>query len=226
MNDETQKNISKYIKSFSPNRYKKKSDDAEYLSHFNEKLKINLEKFLQIANSKKYEKFMLEIGCGCGDFIVNYAKNNKQTFCTGIDAYKGGIITTTRKVLANNLENISLLNDDARLFIDNLNEFEWNEIFILFPDPWPKKRHHKRRLLTREYITFLLTKIKKDGQIIIATDDTSYQDFIKEQLAELDHIVKKEEDVFDLIHYYEKTKYHSKAISDRRFTLFFKIAKK
>lgn len=226
MNCETQKNISKYIKSFSPNRYKKKSDDDQYLSHFNNTFKATKEKVLIEKNNRKFSKFMIEIGCGCGDFLTNYASNNKDTFCIGCDAYTGGIIITTRKIVEQKLSNVNLLNYDAREFLDKIDDCFWDDIFVLFPDPWPKKRHHKRRLLTKNYILELLSKIKNGGSLTLGTDDESYQDFIKDQLEEIDHIIKTNEEVLDIISFYKPTKYHTKANLAKRNSLFFKIIKK
>jgi len=229
---ETQKNISKYIKSFASSRYKQKNSDyGLFIEHF-PKLSINENNILEIFKLGNFDKIMIEIGCGCGDFLINYAKNNQNSLCIGCDVYKGGILTTIRKILSNKCTNIFLFNDDARLLIDNLPNNLINEIYILFPDPWPKRKHNQRRIINKEYINILLNKISKDAVIITGTDVLDYQNNIRDIFTSFKDFVIFEEilenEIKNKIEYlwYEKTKYHEKANLEGRNAIFFKIIKK
>ena len=85
-------------------------------------------------------------------------------------------------------QNIRIWPDDVRLILDK-NKFQFAEIWILHPDPWPKARHEKRRLLSAEFLNLLATKLAPDGKIIIGTDHWEYFDWITEQIKNTNLVI-------------------------------------
>jgi len=123
----------------------------------------------------------LEIGFGNGNFLIDMAIREPQSNFIGIDFYHKGI----RKVITHmdrlHLKNIRVAYGDASEKIPILfEEGEISEIFINFPDPWPKKRHHKRRLIKPNFVESLAGKLAPQGKVRIATDFTSYAQEILE----------------------------------------------
>ena len=84
----------------------------------------------------------------------------------------------------NEYKNIRVFNDDVRLLLKDFKNIKFSEIWILHPDPWPKTRHEKRRLLNHEFLNLLSKHIGETGKIIIGTDHWEYYDWIIEQLKQ------------------------------------------
>jgi len=118
---------------------------------------------------------ILEIGIGMGEALLQLAADNPQNNYIGIDVHKPGIGAVLMGIEKNNLKNIRLFNHDA---IEILNQRIANEsltgIHLFFPDPWHKKRHHKRRIVNDNFAQLLRCKLKIDGYIHIATDWENY----------------------------------------------------
>ena len=117
----------------------------------------------------------LEIGFGTGNFLIEMAIREPGSNFVGLDFYHKGIRKIIARINKLKLENIRIVYGDARekiplIFDDN----ELHEAFINFPDPWPKKRHIKRRLIKPQFIKSLSQKLKKNGEVHIATDSKNY----------------------------------------------------
>ena len=89
-----------------------------------------------------------------------------------------GVVKILSRIQAENLGNIRLYRDDARLLVERLPENSLGRAFILFPDPWPKLRHHKRRIVSDEVLAHLARALKGDAELRIATDDPGYLEWI------------------------------------------------
>ena len=126
-----------------------------------------LQDFLKTSLSFK----TLEIGSGHGDFLVNYAQNYPDRFCVGIDLITQRIEKSLKKAKRYNLNNCCFLKARAEEFLDCLPEtFRWDEIIILYPDPWPKRRHHKNRLFQLEFLSQLAKRVNSNEKIHFETD--------------------------------------------------------
>lgn len=127
----------------------------------------------------------LEIGFGNGDNIFALAcKHPKENFI-GIEVYQPGIasLLSLLKNLPQPLNNIRIYNEDAVAVLqDCIPDQSLDKIFILFPDPWPKKRHHKRRLIQAQFILLLQKKLKSGGKLHLATDWEDYAKHINSVL--------------------------------------------
>ena len=123
---------------------------------------------------------ILEIGFGMGNFLVTAAQENPNNNYIGIEIYRPGIGAVLTKLAALDLNNVHIYCADTQdvmqqCILDN----SVAEILILFPDPWPKKRHHKRRLIQAEFISLVQQKLKAKGQLHIATDWENYAKHIE-----------------------------------------------
>lgn len=137
---------------------------------------------LDEVNTRK-PKLCLEIGFGKGEVLVDNALKRPFDYFVGIEVYSSGLAAVIREVKEKKIKNITLIQADAMdvlpdMFADNI----LDEMKILFPDPWPKKKHHKRRLLQDHFIEILINKMKKEGLLHIATDWDTYAKKILEDL--------------------------------------------
>lgn len=114
---------------------------------------------------------VLDIGVGMGATTASIAKSNPDTDFIAVDVHKPGIGSLLRLVNEQASENVRVVCHDVIDIIRyQLPDNSLNAVYIFFPDPWPKKRHHKRRLVNKAFIDLLLPKIQKQGRIFIATD--------------------------------------------------------
>lgn len=138
-------------------------------------------KLSDILDSRK--AFTLEIGCGHGHWLAAYAKTNPQEFCIGIDLITGRIEKSLRKQELQNIKNIAFLKAEATEVLDALTPaHQIEKIFILYPDPWPKKRHHKNRFLCAENLTRLAKVATTGAKLYFRTDDADYFEWTVREL--------------------------------------------
>lgn len=117
----------------------------------------------------------LEIGCGIGDFVVKTATDAPAVNFIAIDYYNKGCLKTCRRIERHDLANVRVLRVEARQFIaEHVKKESLAAIYINCPDPWPKKRHRKRRLVNRRFMEFLLQYLAPGGEFTFATDFADY----------------------------------------------------
>jgi tRNA (guanine-N7-)-methyltransferase len=117
----------------------------------------------------------LEIGCGVGDFLVKTAEGRPDWNFIAIDFYNKGCLKTCRRVDSNNMTNIRVLREEARQFIEErLAPGSLRAVYINCPDPWPKKKHRKRRLVNRQFVAFLQQYLAPGADFFFATDFDDY----------------------------------------------------
>ena len=117
----------------------------------------------------------LEVGFGMGDFLVEMAVRDPNSNFVGIDFSQNGIQKLLIRVNNLNLNNIRVIYGDVRKKIPLLfHDGELDTVYINFPDPWPRKRHFKRRLVKPELVKLMSRKLAPDGHIYIATDSEPY----------------------------------------------------
>ena len=112
------------------------------------------------------------------------AASDPDSLFVGVEGYQTGVSNCIRTARLHGLKNIRIAPFDVGLIIDKLPNQCFDKIFILFPDPWPKQRHHKRRLINKHFLQCIVKSIKPNGTFIIATDDQNYQNAIKHAFAE------------------------------------------
>ena len=126
----------------------------------------------------------LEIGCGIGDFIVQIAERHPEWNFIAIDIFNQGCKQTCGRIENSGLTNILMLRMEARyLMYHYLNADSLAAIYINCPDPWPKKKQRKRRLLNSEFIDLALYCLQDNGELNFATDFVDYGETAAQLLA-------------------------------------------
>ncbi len=124
----------------------------------------------------------LEIGFGGGEHLLAQAAHHPETLFIGCEPFINGVAKCLAGIDAQKLSNIRLFTDDARKLIAQLPDACVDSVFILFPDPWPKARHNKRRLVSAETLSLLARIHKKGGRLLLATDHVDYSVWMLEVL--------------------------------------------
>ena len=118
---------------------------------------------------------VLEIGCGTGDFVVKTAEDQPGLNFIAIDYYNKGCYKSCRRIERHGVTNVRVLREEARQFItERIAPASLAAVHINCPDPWPKKRHRKRRLVNRQFVEFLLPYLAPGGDFYFATDFDDY----------------------------------------------------
>jgi tRNA (guanine-N7-)-methyltransferase len=132
----------------------------------------------------------LEIGCGKGQFIVETAIRHPDTNFIAIEKISDVVLLAMERTKSENLNNLKFIIGDAK----NLSEYFSAEcvalIYLNFNDPWPKKGHYKRRLTYKDFLDIYKSILKKNGGIILKTDNRLYFDFSLIQFKEAGFTVK------------------------------------
>ena len=121
---------------------------------------------------KKLDNFYLEIGSGKGDFLVKMATSHPDLFFLGIEKNVTCAGFSFKKLVESKLENAKLVWQDATNITPLLKDGSVKTIFLNFSDPWPKKRHHKRRLTSESFLKEYQRILKDDGLIVFKTDNS------------------------------------------------------
>jgi len=116
----------------------------------------------------------LEIGFGGGEHLAAQARAHPEIGMIGVEPYEGGIVKLLAAIEEERLDNVRILVDDARRLLRRLPEASIGHVFILFPDPWPKKRHHKRRIVNPVTVADLARAMRPGAELRLATDDPGY----------------------------------------------------
>ncbi len=124
---------------------------------------------------------VLEIGFGMGDSLLQMAEENPEVNFIGVEVHRPGVGHLLNRVLENGTTNIRVFAEDSIDVLKNCMPLaSLDKIQIFFPDPWHKKKHHKRRLLNQDFAQLLASRLKSDGVLHIATDWQDYAESIKE----------------------------------------------
>lgn len=116
----------------------------------------------------------LEIGFGAGEHLAWQANANPDTGIVGCEPFVNGVAKLLGEIEQQTLANIRIWDSDAREVLDWLSDASLDRVFILYPDPWPKKRHHKRRLISPGTLEILARVMKRGAELRIASDIGDY----------------------------------------------------
>ena len=129
----------------------------------------------------KSKSITLEIGCGKGHYLSAYAAAFPQETCVGIDLISERVRDSQRRAKNRNVENAFFFKAEAFEFLEALpRDVGLEKIFIFFPDPWPKERHHKRRLMEGEYLDYIRQFAHAGSRLYFRTDHTEYFEWTTE----------------------------------------------
>lgn len=118
--------------------------------------------------------FALEIGFGGGEHLAWQAERHPEIGYIGCEVFKNGLAAILAAIRAKGLRNIRLYPETAQGLIERLPEASLDTIFLLFPDPWPKRRHRSRRFVNRDNLRQFARLLKDGGELRIASDDPGY----------------------------------------------------
>ncbi len=144
----------------------------------------------ELAQYKDKLPAEIEIGCGKGGFICEMAKQNPDKTFFAVELITDVLVTALERVKNENIENVKFLNLNALRLPEFFAEGDVSVIYLNFSDPWPKSRHEKRRLTYREFLRTYKKFLKKDGYVIMKTDNDALFDFTLEELPEADFSVE------------------------------------
>ena len=140
---------------------------------------------LRFNKEEKLEKpLTLEVGIGKGDFIVANAKDNTDYIHIGVELNESIYAIAMKKIVNEGIDNIKMLNCRALDLLELINEGSIEKVYLNFSDPWPKDRHAKRRLTSRQFLARYDQFLKKSGEIIFKTDNKGLFDFSLEEVKE------------------------------------------
>ena len=126
----------------------------------------------------------LEIGFGAGEHLAHQARTNPDVGFIGCEPFVQGVAGLLRHLEDDGTgERVRIFPDDARLLLDRLPDASVGRLFMLFPDPWPKKRHHKRRLIDTENLADFARILKDGAELRWASDDKDYVAWTSERVA-------------------------------------------
>jgi tRNA (guanine-N7-)-methyltransferase len=118
---------------------------------------------------------LLEIGFGMGHALIDAAQRHPDWNCVGVEVYRPGIGALLNAISAAQLTNIRIIEGDARdVLAAMVGPGQLHRLIVFFPDPWPKSKHHKRRLVNEEFATLAASRLGDDGRLMIATDWAHY----------------------------------------------------
>ncbi len=130
------------------------------------------------------QSIIMEIGFGMGEATAIIAKNHPNNGYIAVDVHPPGIGKLLARIVENDLTNLKVIEDDVHVVLQHMIPAEsLDGIHLYFPDPWPKKKHNKRRIVNEGFLQLIHPKIKKGGFIHIATDWVPYAESIQEVFA-------------------------------------------
>lgn len=162
----------------------------------------------------RHAPLILEIGFGDGETLAAHCSANPECNFIGVDVHRPGVGHLLLRAEELALSNLRIACADAVEMLEHcLPDTCLDRVQIFFPDPWPKLRHHKRRLIQPAFATLLVQKLKPGGQLHIATDCESYARFIMESSAQIPSLGNQSNDSGFLDHPFARplTKYERRA---------------
>ena len=129
------------------------------------------------------DRVWLEIGFGGGEHLADQAERHRNIGLIGCEVFENGIARLVAETAHRGLANIRIFPDDARLLLAALRPASIDRVFILFPDPWPKLRHHKRRIVSAAMLDRLAEIMADGAELRLATDDRDYLRWMLEQVT-------------------------------------------
>jgi tRNA (guanine-N7-)-methyltransferase len=164
------------------------------------------------------KKLIADVGFGSGESLLFMANKYQEANFVGIEVYSSGIGSALNQIQKNKLTNLKIIEADVfQLLETNIADDTFDGIVFLYPDPWPKRKHHKRRLLSEGFLSLLYDKVTTNGLVFCKTDWENYYYQIKEGFSADDRWVS--EDLINLPEYISslpKTRYERKALIEGR----------
>ncbi|HEX6841630.1 MAG TPA: tRNA (guanosine(46)-N7)-methyltransferase TrmB [Stellaceae bacterium] len=171
----------------------------------------------------------LEIGFGGGEHLLAQAMRLPDHGFIGCEVFENGVVKLLAEVERLGVTNLRLLIDDARPLVDALAEGSLERVFILFPDPWPKLRHHKRRLVSTATLDALARAMADDAELRLATDDMDYLRWMLERATTheaFEWLARRPQDWRERPPDWPPTRYEQKALAAGRRPAFLRLRRR
>ena len=165
--------------------FKSSSFDEEVINSYNEKRLLKID--------KKFQKITLEIGFGNGEFLIKQSNLNKDSLFIGCEVYLNGFSKVLKKINDRQINNIKICSINFIYLVHVLKNETIDQIYFINPDPWPKARHNKRRVINIKNLNLLASKLKKNCSIVVTTDSLDYYEYIVSIFKNKDLIFRKME---------------------------------
>ena len=173
----------KFLPSFVKRRGRITKNQEENLKSLSDYSINNLNQILKELPNFSY--CCLEIGFGNAEHLQFQAVNNRDILFVGSEVYMSGIGTLIGNIKDKNISNIRIFPDDIRILLDEkVQDKIFDAVKIICPDPWPKERHHKRRLINNDFLKSIHKSMKDQANLYISTDWENYAQSIKEVLKD------------------------------------------
>lgn len=164
-----------------------------------------------------YQKIILEIGFGGGEHLVHQAKTYPENRYIGVDAFVNGVSKIIKSIYQHDLKNIHLSDQDALEILNHIPENSLDGVYLLYPDPWPKKRHRDRRFVQKDTAQLIQKALKPNGFFRFASDIPAYVEWT---MATLTHTTNAYIDIQqnpDIpLNNWISTRYEQKALREGR----------
>lgn len=131
------------------------------------------------------QDFELEIGFGGGEHLVAQAVQNPANGYIGVEAFMNGVSSIMKQIDAQKISNIRVFPHDVRQLFPYFPSDSFQRVYVLFPDPWPKTKHHKRRLINKSFLKELYRLLQAGGELRIASDHADYVAWIQDHIAQI-----------------------------------------
>lgn len=174
----------------------------------------DLDRYKTKIKNLKDKNVVLDIGFGNGEYTAAYANAFQEKHLIATEVYLSGIGSLIGLINKYKISNISIFDEDVRLLMDQMPKEFLDSVNILFPDPWQKAKHHKRRLISEDFLYQLHPLLKPNAKIFVRTDWEDYA----EQISELAEVMSSH---FRLertqnIEFEFETRFHQRAIKEGR----------
>ncbi|HVA35551.1 MAG TPA: tRNA (guanosine(46)-N7)-methyltransferase TrmB [Stellaceae bacterium] len=171
----------------------------------------------------------LEIGFGAGEHLAAQARAHPAIGFLGAEVFENGVAKLVATIGGEQLANIRLFIDDARLLLARLPDRSLGRAFILFPDPWPKERHKKRRIVAAATLDQLARTLRPGAELRLATDDPDYAEWMAAAIAAhpaFVEVARGDGDWPSRPADWPATRYEQKAVAAGRQPRFFRLARR
>jgi tRNA (guanine-N7-)-methyltransferase len=175
------------------------------------------------------DQIWLEVGFGGGEHVAWQAAAQPQIGIIGCEVFQTGIATLLARLDREPRDNVRIVDDDARLLLDALPDQSLGRVFILFPDPWPKTRHHKRRIVSPTTLAALSRTMIDGAELRLATDDLAYLRVMLELAPahpDFEWLARRPQDWRERPADWPQTRYEAKAIEQGRRPAFLRLRRR
>lgn len=162
---------------------------------------------------------VVELGMGNGESIAIRSQKETDKHFIGCEVYKNGLTSLVREIETNDIQNLKVCDQDARDLLESLPENSVSELVVLYPDPWPKSRHKKRRIVNDELLEMADKVLTEDGVLFLATDIPDYMMWMLREVYNHDvffPVATSPSEWAEAPYWWHRTKYERKAMKQGR----------